>query len=302
RAHRRYGTTGFLPTLITDSRARMEQAIAAVDAAITASVPGVLGIHLEGPYINPDRKGIHNPAAIRPMEPDAVALLTSLQHGRTVVTLAPESVPSDALRALVAAGVIVCAGHTNADYAAIREALDQGLRGFTHLFNAMSQLVSREPGVVGAALDDGDSFCGVIVDGWHVHPASLRLALAAKSPAKLMLVTDAMQVTGSDLVEFELHGRRILRSDGRCTAEDGTLAGADLDMEAAVRNAVRLLDVRLEDALRMASTTPAAFLGLDDQLGRLAEGYRANLVLLDDQFAVRECWIDGRDMAQDGLR
>ena len=296
-AHRAYGTTGLLPTFITDTRERMAEAMDAMRDALAARVPGVLGIHVEGPFINPERKGVHNPAFMRPMEEDDIEILTSLKEGRTLVTLAPERTGMDAVARLSSAGVLVCAGHTAGDYATIMEACRHGLRGFTHLYNAMPPLAGRDPGPVGAALDSQGTWCGLIVDGHHVSDAALRIAIAAKGPERMMLVTDAMSVTGTDLAGFELHGRRIYRKNGRLTTEDGTLAGSDLDMAGAVRNTVQRLGLSLPDALRMASLHPAAFLRLDHELGRIAPGYRASLVLLDDDLQVRDTWIDGEAQA-----
>ena len=296
-AHRAYGTTGLLPTFITDTRERMAEAMDAMRDALAARVPGVLGIHVEGPFINPERKGVHNPAFMRPMEEEDIEILTSLKEGRTLVTLAPERTGMDAVARLSSAGVLVCAGHTAGDYATIMEACRHGLRGFTHLYNAMPPLAGRDPGPVGAALDSQGTWCGLIVDGHHVSDAALRIAIAAKGAERMMLVTDAMSVTGTDLAGFELHGRRIYRKNGRLTTEDGTLAGSDLDMAGAVRNTVQRLGLSLPDALRMASLHPAAFLRLDHELGRIAPGYRASLVLLDDDLQVRDTWIDGEAQA-----
>jgi len=296
-AHRAYGTTGLLPTFITDTRERMAEAMDAMRDALAARVPGVLGIHVEGPFINPERKGVHNPAFMRPMEEEDIEILTSLKEGRTLVTLAPERTGMDAVARLSSAGVLVCAGHAAGDYATIMEACRHGLRGFTHLYNAMPPLAGRDPGPVGAALDSQGTWCGLIVDGHHVSDAALRIAIAAKGAERMMLVTDAMSVTGTDLAGFELHGRRIYRKDGRLTTEDGTLAGSDLDMAGAVRNTVQRLGLSLPDALRMASLHPAAFLRLDHELGRIAPGYRASLVLLDDDLQVRDTWIDGEAQA-----
>ena len=292
-AHRAYGTTGFLPTFITDTRERMADAFKATGDALDARVPGVLGIHLEGPFLNPERKGVHNPAYMRPIEDADHAIMTSLKTGRTLVTLAPESAGLAAVSRLVAAGVIVSAGHTAGDYATIVEACRYGLRGFTHLFNAMPPLAGREPGPVGAALDTRETWCGLIVDGYHVSDASLRAAIAAKGVDGMMLVSDAMSSVGSDLTTFALLGKTVYRDKGKLRTEDGTLAGSDLDMASAVRNTVQHLGVPIEAALQMASLNPAAFLRLDDELGRIAEGYRADLVLLDDDYKVKATWISG---------
>jgi N-acetylglucosamine-6-phosphate deacetylase len=289
KAHRRYGTTGFLPTLITTDRATMVRAIAAVRRAIDGGMPGVLGIHLEGPHINPARKGVHDEAHIRPLGGGDVTLLTSLRRGRTLLTLAPERVPAAAIQAL-AREAIVLAGHTDATCAQIRAGLAAGISGFTHLFNAMSQLGAREPGAVGAALTS-DAACGVIVDGHHVHPASLRLAFTAR-PRGLFLVSDAMPPVGTALAGFALGGQWIEVRDGRCTTADGRLAGSALDMATAVRNAVQLVGIPLEEALRMASTRPADLLG-ERERGRIAPGLHADLVLLDEALRVRATWIGG---------
>lgn len=292
-AHSRFGTTGFLPTLISDDSCVMRSAITAVDAAIAAHVPGALGIHLEGPYLAPDRRGIHNAAKFQIPQAADIELASSLKRGRTLVTLAPERVPESLLRDLSARGVIVAAGHTAADYAATRRALDAGLRGFTHLFNAMTPLQTREPGAVGAALEDAASWCGLIVDGHHVHPATLRVAHLAKQKGKLFLVTDAMPPVGSDQTSFELNGERIECRDGRCVNASGTLAGSALDMAAAVRNTVAQMQVSVAEAVRMASTYPAQFLGIEKERGRIAPGLAADLVVLGDDLHVRETWIGG---------
>ncbi len=292
-AHRRFGTTGLLPTLISDDVQVMRRAIDATRAAIAQSVPGVLGIHLEGPYIAPARKGTHDANKFRVPDADEIAMAASLDNGVTLLTLAPERVPLDSIRALVERGVIVAAGHTAASYEEARAGLDAGIRGFTHLYNAMSPLTGREPGAVGAALEDRDSWIGIIADGVHVHPASLRVALAAKPRGKVMLVTDAMPPVGADSPSYELYGEVITAVDGVVRNAAGSLAGSALDMATAVRNAVHLLGLPLDEAARMASRYPAQFLNLDDRLGEIAEGYQADLVLLDDALQVRATWIAG---------
>lgn len=293
-AHRRYGTTGFLPTLISDDLEVVARALEAVRAAMDAGVPGVLGIHIEGPYLNVARKGVHDSGKLRGLDESAIDLLTSLRSGKTLVTLAPEMAKPGIISKLASAGVVVSAGHTNATYGEIRAALRHGLTGFTHLFNAMSQLTARAPGAVGAALEDTESWCGIIVDGRHVDPAVLRIALRCKRRDRFMLVTDAMPSVGAAEKSFSLQGRTISVADGVLVDEDGTLAGSDVDMATTVRNAVELLGMELPEAARMASRYPAEFLGLGSELGRIAPGYRANLVLVDDGVAVRETWIDGR--------
>jgi len=295
RAHRRFGTTSFLPTLISDDLDVVAAAIAAVREAIAQGVPGVLGIHIEGPFLNPRRRGIHQLDKLRRIDEAALELLTSLGVGRTLVTLAPETTSQQVIEQLVAAGVIVAAGHTSASYATVRAALDRGLSGFTHLFNAMPPLASREPGVVGAALEDQASWCSLIVDGHHVDPVTLRLALRCKPLERFILITDAMPSVGTSDRSFALQGKVIRVKGGLCVDEHGTLAGSDLDMASAVRNAVRLLDLDLAEASRMASRNPAEFLGLGEAMGRIAPGYRADLVLVDDDIQVLDTWIGGED-------
>ena len=292
-AHRRFGTTGFLPTLISDRVEVMRAALAAVEQALAEGVPGVLGIHLEGPYLAPARKGVHDPKYFHAPASDELALLCAPRRGVRLLTLAPDQVPLASIGALVDAGLIVCAGHTAADYETTRAALATGVRGFTHLFNAMTPFGSREPGVVGAALEDADSWCGIIVDGHHVHPASLRVALAAKPRGKMLLVTDAMPPVGADRPDYVLNGETIIVKDGICLTAQGVLAGSALDTASAVRNAVQLLGLSLEEAVRMASTYPAEFLGLGESHGRIAPGYRADLVVLDDEYRVQQSWIGG---------
>lgn len=293
-AHRRYGVTGFLPTLISDDLAKVACAIEAVDQAIEAGVPGVLGIHIEGPFLSERRKGVHDASKFRTLDDASLKLLTSARHGKTLVTLAPETTTPQMISRLVASGVTVAAGHTNATYERLMEALGAGVTGFTHLFNAMSPLANREPGAVGAALDHQDSWCGVIIDGRHIHPAALRIAFRAKRQDRFMLVTDAMPSVGMIDKSFTIQGRPIRVVDGVCVDENGTLAGSDLDMASAVRNAVHLTGLDLADAAAMASTNPAAFLGLGDELGQIAPGYRANLTLLDADLKTARTWIDGR--------
>ena len=291
--HRRFGSTGLMPTLISDDVETMRLAVAAVRQAIAEGVPGVLGIHLEGPYIAPERKGTHNADKFRVPDAAEIEMATSLDNGVTLVTLAPEQVPADTIRAMVARGAKVAAGHTAASYEQARVGLDAGISGFTHLYNAMTPLQGRDPGVVGAALEDPHSWCGVIVDGVHVHPASLRVALAAKPRGKILLVTDAMPMVGADAPSFELYGETITAIDGVVRNAAGSLAGSALDMASAVRNTVQMLGLPLEEAARMASTYPAQFLGIDDYRGRIAPGCAADLVLLDDALQVRETWIGG---------
>ncbi len=292
-AHRRFGTTGLLPTLISDTPEKMALAVAAARQAIADGVPGILGIHLEGPYINPVRKGTHDAHMLRLPDTREIEVDTSLGNGVTLITLAPEEVPAADIRAFAGRGAIVFGGHSAASYEQARAGIVAGIRGFTHLYNAMSQLVGREPGVAGAALDDPDTWVGVIADGVHVHPASLRIAVKAKPRGKVMLVTDAMPPVGSEQKSYLLNGETVSDVDGVIRNSAGALAGSALDMATAVRNAVRWLGVDLAEAARMASLYPAQCLRVDDRYGRIVAGHRADLVLLDADLRVRDTWIGG---------
>jgi N-acetylglucosamine-6-phosphate deacetylase len=241
--------------------------------------PSIVGIHIEGPFLSPEKPGVHSLRYIRRPNSEDAAMLAAARRGVTVVTLAPEQVPSGFIRQLTDAGVRVCLGHSMASYAQTRAAMAEGMTGFTHLFNAMRPLAARDGGPIVAALESPDCWFGMIVDGVHVEPAVLRLAL--RGLARPMLVTDAMPPLGGTRSSFALYGEEIAVKAGRCLRQDGTLAGAVLDMASAVRNCVALLGVPLETALRFASAHPASFLGVDGWLGQLAPGYRADMIALE---------------------
>jgi N-acetylglucosamine-6-phosphate deacetylase len=292
RAHRRYGTTACLPTLITDTRDQMRSAIAA--ARSVAGRDGVLGLHLEGPFISPRRPGVHRPDRIvQPRAGDLEQLCELAGAGCSLVTLAPECVPAGFVMTLASAGVRISIGHSEASAAVVVQAVAEGATGVTHLFNAMPPFSARAPGIVGTALSEPRLTAGLVVDGIHVDPVSVRVAFAAKGADRIALVTDAMPTVGTSLDRFDLVGRTIKLVDGRLTTEEGTLAGAHLDMASAVRNAVRLAKVPLEDALRAASLTPAQFLGVENERGAIVPGARADLVALTDRLTVAATWIDG---------
>jgi N-acetylglucosamine-6-phosphate deacetylase len=296
RAHARYGTTALMVTLITDTRDITEAAIDATAQAHARGMPGLLGLHLEGPHLSLARKGAHDPALIRPMDDEdqhrMIAARTKLPH--LLMTLAPEAVAPERIAALAAAGVIVSIGHSDTSYAEAKRAAAAGARMVTHIFNAMSQIGSREPGVAGAALDTGSLWAGLIADGIHVDPVTTGIALRAKQgPGRIFLVTDAMATIGTGMKEFKLNGRTIRRENGRLTLEDGTLAGADLDMISAVRFMHQRIGLDLSEALRMASTYPAQAMGVYNSHGRLTKGARADIVHLSDALDVEGVWIGG---------
>lgn len=295
-AHARFGTTGLLPTLITDNRTVTSATIAAGLEAQRAAVPGFLGLHLEGPHLSLARKGAHDPALIRPMEQADLDRTIEARNGLValLMTLAPENATNDQIAALRAAGVTVSLGHSDCDYATAGLAVEAGASMMTHLFNAMSQLGNREPGMVGAALDLGHLNAGLIADGFHVHPASIRTALTAKrGPGRIFLVTDAMSTIGTDMTSFFLNGREIFREGGRLTLADGTLAGADIDMASCIRYMRDTVGIDLEEALRMASLYPAEAIGMTGRKGRLTHGHDADFAVIDEGVNVVSTWIGG---------
>ncbi|PEQ14338.1 N-acetylglucosamine-6-phosphate deacetylase [Novosphingobium sp. PC22D] len=292
-AHRRFGTTGLLPTLVSGDLALIAATLEAIDAAIAAGVPGVLGAHIEGPFIALAKRGIHPAASLRPLDEEALDLLCRPRRGARVVTLAPELAPPGAIARLRAAGVIVAAGHSMADYETSRAAIAEGLCGFTHLFNAMTPLTSREPGMVGAALDDRRTIFGLIADGEHVHPASLRAAIRARGEDGAMLVTDAMPPVGGSAQSFDLGEAHVMVRGGRLVDATGTLGGSLLTMAQALRNARDLIGLPIETASRLASGNPARFLDMDGQRGAIAPGLAADLVHLDENLRVTATWIAG---------
>ena len=291
KAHQKYGTTGWLPTLVTDSFSKMLLAADAVLQARKDASLGVLGIHFEGPHLSIEKKGVHSKYLIRKISSKEIELFKRQDLGRVVVTLAPENISPDQITDLVSAGVLVCLGHSNATFEQTNLALKAGATGFTHLFNAMSPFTSREPGVVGAAFLDEQSYAGLILDGIHVHPDSAKLAVKIKK--NIMLVTDAMPPVGVNEKAFEFFGQTIIRDGDKLTDSEGRLAGSILDMNTAVINAMKMLEIDLPNAVNLASRNPAKFLGVEKCYGQLGVGSKASMVLLDEKHAVVSSWIDG---------
>ncbi|MFN8920375.1 MAG: N-acetylglucosamine-6-phosphate deacetylase [Hyphomonadaceae bacterium] len=296
KAHAKFGTTSLLPTLISDDLDKVAQAIAAVDAAIEAGVPGILGIHLEGPFLNARRKGVHDASKFKVLDQNAIELLTSLTRGKTLITLAPETAPPGAIAELVRRGAVVFAGHTEASYEQIIAAEAEGLRGFTHIFNAMSQLASRAPGVVGAALASPTAFSGLIADGVHVHPANMALVARLLGPQRTVLVSDAMPTLGSDRDWFELKGEKIFARGLTCYTPDGVLAGSNLSMHDALGVMMQQAGIQLAEALQMASHAPALAMGIEVQVGQLVIGAQADFVQLDADANLVKVWQNGRQL------
>jgi N-acetylglucosamine-6-phosphate deacetylase len=296
-AHAQFGTTALLPTLITDSPAITARAVASVKQAMAGRTLGCLGLHLEGPFLSPERRGAHDASLMRTMTEADVDEILALGVETLLITLSPERIAPAIIRRLAQGGVIVSLGHSNATYEQIMAAVDAGARGVTHLFNAMSPLTHRAPGVVGGALDAGLLWCGLIADGHHVHPAAIGIALRAKrQPGRIFLVTDAMSTVGSDQQTITLNGRTVWRRNGALELEDGTLAGSDLDMMSGVHYLVKQVGVELGEALRMASTYPAEFLKRPE-LGRIAAGARADLVHVGDDLTAKAIWRAGIPLA-----
>ncbi len=292
-AHFQFGTTSLLPTLITDTKERTDAAILAVKTAAAQDIAGVIGLHLEGPHLSIARKGAHDAALIRPMQTADCRQLCALagELPSLLLTVAPESVTPTQIADLCDAGAVVSLGHTDTDYQTARAAVASGATCVTHLFNAMSQLGNRAPGVVGAALDTEDLFAGLIADGIHVDPAVIRIAVRAKQgKGRLFLVTDAMAPLGTEMNAFTLDGRKISRRNGRLTLPDGTLAGADTDMISAVRFMTTEIGVDVDEALRMASLYPAQLLKREGEIGSLVAGARADIVHLDKRLQIVNVW------------
>lgn len=295
--HRPTGTTSFLPTLISDTREVHQAGVRAVADAVGAGIKGVLGVHVEGPFFDMARRGAHNERYIRKMEQadiDWLVASVKAQHEfKVMLTLAPEHADAGQIKQLTSAGVVVCAGHTDGHYDDVVAALKEGLTGFTHLYNAMRPTTGREPGVVGAALEDTNSWCGIIIDTYHVHAASARIAYAAKPKGKMYLVTDAMSTVGSPEKSFQIYGETIYEKDGCLVNAEGRLAGSAIGMIDAVRLNTHWVGVELAESLRMASLYPAEFMQVDNYLGRIRANYRADLVHFTDDFKVTRTWIAG---------
>jgi N-acetylglucosamine-6-phosphate deacetylase len=287
KAHARYGTTRLLLTCISDSKEVMQRALGLMREA-RRLCPNILGIHFEGPHLSTTHRGVHDAAFLRDMEPDDLRFMTPEPDEIMLATVAPERVTPEQIRQLVAQGVIVSLGHTAASLEQIRAALEAGATGFTHLFNGMGTMSARCPGPVGVALDDRESWCGIIADGHHVSDEMIRLALRAKPPGKLFLVSDAMPPAGSDAPQsFKLYGETSRIENGQCLNGEGRLAGSSITLSQAVRYCVKSVGIDPAEALRMASTYPAAFLGLGDKLGKLLPGYKADVAVLDRNFSVK---------------
>jgi N-acetylglucosamine-6-phosphate deacetylase len=301
QAHAKFGTTAILPTLITDSNNKMNRAADAVCQALQASMPGIVGIHFEGPHLSLAKKGIHSAKQVRPVSDADLSVISRKNIGKVLVTIAPENMSPDIIKELVQSGVYVSLGHSGADIDTVLKAIDAGAHCFTHLFNAMSGLSAREPGMISAALGDKRVSAGLIADLHHVHPYNCKLAYQCIGPKRLMLVTDAMAHVGSDMQTLPWLDSTITKAQNKLTLDDGSLAGSCLDMASAVENMYTLLsegvqsseeESLINDVLNMASTTPANLVGLT-HLGKLMPGYQADFITLSQDFKVKDSWING---------
>lgn len=298
-AHASFGTTAMLPTLITDTISVMAKAADAIADAIANDEPGIMGIHFEGPHLSVAKKGAHSECFIRDISDEEWQILERRDIGKILVTLAPETVSPKDIQRMVAAGIYVSIGHTNANYQQAQSAVGAGATGFTHLFNAMSTIQGREPGVTGCALLNDNTFCGLIVDGHHVDYASCQLALKTKPQGKVFLVTDAMPPVGTEAKSFAFFDRQVYLEEGKLTASTGELAGSVLDMATAVKNAHQHLKLPLEEALRMGSIYPANYIQAE-QYGQLLPKKRANFVVLNDDLTVNSTWVAGQCIYANG--
>ena len=294
QAHLRFGSTGLMPTLITDELPVMRQAAQAIADAVSQNTAGILGVHFEGPHLSRPKKGVHDASFIRPLSDDELALYMRKDLGRVIVTIAPENVAPDIITLMSENGIKVCLGHSNADADTVLKAIEAGADGFTHLFNAMSAMQSRAPGMVGVALNTPKTYAGLILDHYHIDPICSEIAIKIKGIHKIMLVTDAMGLIGTDDDSFMFGDQKITRIGNKLTTDNGTLAGSHLDMLSAVKHAVNDLNLPLEDAIAMASTTPANYLGLRASHGDIAVGQQADLVLLDDDLNITALWQSGQ--------
>ena len=292
KANLKSGCTSFLPTLITSSDDNMRQAIEAEREYQKTHQNHSLGLHLEGPYLNVMKKGIHNPDFIRQSDDEMIDFICANSDVIAKVTLAPEQNNPEHIKRLSAAGILVSIGHTNATYAQAREGFEAGISFATHLFNAMTPMMGREPGVVGAIYDTPDVYAGIIVDGHHVDYANVRIAHKVKGE-KLILVTDATAPAGAEMDHFIFVGKKVYYRDGMCVDENGTLGGSALTMIEAVQNTVEHVGIALDEALRMATLYPAKAVGLDNKLGSINEGMVANLAIFDNDFNVLATIVNG---------
>ena len=295
KAHQFFGTTSVMPTVISDSLEVLEQCIKTVTEEIKNN-SSLLGIHIEGPFFNTKYRGVHQKQYISTINSDYLNLFESLKGFPVMLTLAPECISSQQLKHLTSLGIKTLAGHSDASYDELDDAIKNGLDGFTHLFNAMSQISAREPGVVGSALHFENTFASIIVDLHHVHPSLIQLAYQLKPTGKLFFISDSMATINHGKPSFELYDEVVNESDGRLVNSEGKLAGSSITQIDAVKNAYQKCNIPLNQALAMASRYPAEYLGIENHLGSLKPGYRADLVHFDSNFKVHNAWVSGKQI------
>ena len=295
KAHQFFGTTSIMPTVISDSLEVLEQCIKTVTEEIKNN-SSLLGIHIEGPFFNTKYRGVHQKQYISTINSDYLNLFESLKGFPVMLTLAPECISSQQLKHLTSLGIKTLAGHSDATYDELDDAIKNGLDGFTHLFNAMGQISAREPGVVGSALHFENTFASIIVDLHHVHPSLIQLAYQLKPTGKLFFISDSMATINHGKPSFELYDEVVNESDGRLVNSEGKLAGSSITQIDAVKNAYQKCNIPLNQALAMASRYPAEYLGIENHLGSLKPGYRADLVHFDSNFKVHNAWVSGKQI------
>ena len=295
KAHQFFGTTSVMPTVISDSLEVLEQCIKTVTEEIKNN-SSLLGIHIEGPFFNTKYRGVHQKQYISTINSDYLNLFESLKGFPVMLTLAPECISSQQLKHLTSLGIKTLAGHSDATYDELDDAIKNGLDGFTHLFNAMGQISAREPGVVGSALHFENTFASIIVDLHHVHPSLIQLAYQLKPKGKLFFISDSMATINHGKPSFELYDEVVNESDGRLVNSEGKLAGSSITQIDAVKNAYQKCNIPLNQALAMASRYPAEYLGIENHLGSLKPGYRADLVHFDSNFKVHNVWVSGKQI------
>ncbi|WP_025898831.1 N-acetylglucosamine-6-phosphate deacetylase [Sneathiella glossodoripedis] len=285
-AHRRHGTTLFLPTVITDDLKLLREMARAVEMAIRSKSPGIVGIHFEGPFLNPDKKGVHAARYMQQDETQFIGILDEFKLGAVLVTLAPEMVSKNFITELKKRNVKISVGHSAASFEQVQTAHELGATGFTHLYNAMKPITAREPGVIGAALSIEDTYCSLIADGFHLHPWVLKNVLTTLTSDRAILISDAMPASAAQITEFMLNNDRVLVENGRCVTTDGVLAGSAITVSDALNYCVKNLDIPLTDAHKMACSTPARFMGLQDEIGQLRPGDKANLIQIESDGSI----------------
>ena len=294
-AHQYFGTTSIMPTVISDSLNILQKCTDTISNEINNN-HSLLGIHIEGPFFNVKYRGVHQKQYINTINASYLNLFETLDKFPVMLTLAPECISIKQLKHLKSLGFKILAGHTDANYDQLEEAVKYGLDGFTHLFNAMGQISAREPGVVGSAFDFDETSASIIVDLHHVHPSLINLSFKQKPKGKLFFVSDSMATINHGEPSFELYDEVVSESNGRIINSEGKLAGSSITQIDAIKNAYQKCSIPLESAISMATLYPAEYLGVSDYLGQIKKGYRADLVHFDSDFKIQIVWLAGNQI------